>query len=316
MIRQMARKLLNYYFNRRGQLFRKNNDVIPEDIKEYLNNNNSKLLDLKSRYNDLNLFEHSVWKEFATQFDLQNFRSEGFYLSQLRFGSTRIKYLVTAAYVEAVDDWRLLDKLYEDSLFGAITFKFDKYIISMDLLDSILEITFLRRALGLQPEDNPVVMDIGAGYGRFAYRFTSVFPQSYVYCLDAVPESSFLCYFYINFRKFNAKAESLPLYEIDHLTDIPINLAVNIHSWSECTLKSVVYWIDMLADLKVTHLFVVPHHDNFLSKEADGTGKPIMPEITARGYDLKIRGNKFAGSRLLASYGIYNAPYFLFELKK
>ena len=294
--------------------------TLPPDAKQYLQPSNPRLQELSRHYAELYLFEDSFWEGQAQRIDLVNFRGEWNYLAQLDYRETARKYLMTAAYVAALDDQQFLERLSEDSLFGAVTIKvLDDLIISRDLLDSVLEIRFLSRQLKLDIEQRYVCLDIGAGYGRFAHRFTTLFPKSQVYCVDGVAVSTFLCEFYIRFRGFGDKAEATPLYEMSRLANVKIDFATNIHSWSECTLSAVKYWLDLLADLRVQFLFVVPNWLNeermFLTIESDGSRVSFLPEIERHGYHLKVMEHKFGDSKLMAEYGIFNAPYVLFELK-
>jgi hypothetical protein len=255
-----------------------------------------------------------MWKEWPKQIDLLNFRSESYYVGQF---ASRWRYLITAAYLDTVDDRGLLYNLPEDGQFGAITLKvLDQVVISRDLLDSILEINFLRHSLRLDPGERYVDLDIGAAYGRFAHRFTAVFPGSYVYCVGAVPLSTFLCDFYIRFREFSDQAETVPLFEVDRLAGKQIDFATNIHNWSECTLSAITYWLDLCADFRVPFLFVVPHEASFLRMEPFGSRQSFLPEIMYHGYKAIVQGNKFGGSKFMQKYGICDAPYFLFELRR
>lgn len=294
--------------------------TLPTDVKQYLQYSNPRLQELSARYAELHLFEDSFWTGQAKRIDLVNFRGEWNYLAQLDYRDTVRKYLMTAAYVVALDDQHFMDRLSEDSLFGAITIKvLDDLVISRDLLDSILEIGFLGRNLKLNPEQHYVCLDIGSGYGRFAHRFASLFPKSYVYCVDGIPVSTFLCEFYTRFRGFSDRSETLPLYNMSRLSNAKIDFATNIHSWSECALSAVKYWLDLLADLQVRFLFVVPNcldqQQMFLTIEPDGSRVSFLPEIERHAYRLRIIGRKFGNSRLMAKYGIFDAPYVLFELK-
>ena len=84
------------------------------------------------------------------------------------------------------------DKLVEDDYFGNITFDIDGKLVSRDLLDSLVEIYFLDRHLGLaSAAPGLTVLDIGAGYGRLAHRILSALPSATRYlCSDAIAEST------------------------------------------------------------------------------------------------------------------------------
>jgi len=244
---------------------------------------------------------------------LANFRREGDYLSQREYGSTEQRYWATLGYVAASDGGDYLSMFGEDDLFGVIPTRVGNRLVTRDLLDSVLEINFLRAHLGLKREDDVRVLDIGAGYGRFAHRFTTAFPRSFVHCLDAVPHSTFLCDFYINFRGFPTRAASRPLTELKSIKP-PINLAVNIHSWSECSLKSINFWLDFISKLKVSHLFVVPHSADFFSREVDNSKHSFLPAIEAHGYRPMVMQPKYSVP-IMQTLGVYPVVYALFERK-
>lgn len=287
-------------------------------IRSYLQHSNPKLLKLQSRYSELNLFDESMWQGHSTVIELLNFRGVLSYLDQLE-SSLRLRpmiYMYTTAFIESMDTEHLLYRLKEDSMFGAITYLFgEDLLVSRDLLDSILEIYFIKRVLGLDFNNSCVGLDIGAGYGRFAHRFTAAFPKSHIYCTDAVAVSTFLCDFYIQFREFADQAQSVPLYELDSLSDRTFDFACNIHSWSECTLNAIRFWLDRLVDLRVPYLFVVPHEPLFLSLEKDGSRVSFLPEITSHGYRMIHSENKFGTLNLALNWGISNATYAIFKLK-
>jgi putative sugar O-methyltransferase len=132
-----------------------------------------------------------------------------------------------------------MERLDEDGLFGAYTFDFNgEKLVSRDLLDSILEINFLDRHLGLARREGFNLLDVGAGYGRLAHRLATAFPGTMrIYCTDAVSESTFLCEYYLRFRGLADRTEVVPLDEIEaRLRTVRIDVATNIHSFSECPM--------------------------------------------------------------------------------
>ena len=58
-----------------------------------------------------------------------------------------------------------------------------------------------------------------------------------MFCVDAVAISTFICEYYLGFRGADDRASVVPLDELDSLLALqPIDLAVNIHSFSECPI--------------------------------------------------------------------------------
>ncbi|MFX0093610.1 MAG: hypothetical protein ACFFBD_17800, partial [Candidatus Hodarchaeota archaeon] len=125
------------------------------------------------------------------------------------------------------DDLNLFDKTVEDGDFGAITFKVGDYCISRDLMDSINEMYFLNETISLSQIKNINILDIGAGYGRLAHRMLECFHniQNY-FTVDAIPESTLLCQFYLDYRRCDkAKTILLPNIE-DVLKTNELTLAI------------------------------------------------------------------------------------------
>jgi putative sugar O-methyltransferase len=241
---------------------------------------------------------------------LLRFRGEGDYLSQ-RNSDPLPSYAASFGYALALDQAGLFERLSEDSLFGCHTYDILGRLVSRDLLDSVLEIAFLSEMLGWRPESSIRVLDIGAGYGRFAHRLSAAFPKIEVRCTDAIPTSTFLAEFYLKFRKAMGAA-ILPLDEAATFGG-PVDIACNIHSWSECTLQSIRWWLDRLDHIQPRYLFVVPHTEAGLAREADNTTPPFLPEIANHGWKLKVKRAKYYKSPFLMEKGVFPAWYFLYE---
>jgi hypothetical protein len=286
----------------------------PTDAEEYLVRRNPRLIELQKRYTDKAIFTHTFWKDWSQHLDLRHFRSDGQYITQSGARNPEAQYLGTTAFAEAVDDWRLLESLEEDGLFGCHAYRFaENLVVSRDLLDSIFEITFLRRSIGLGRTDEFRVLDLGAGYGRFVHRLLNTFPNASATAVDGVAESTFLCEFYMAFRGLSARATTLPLHQLENLSGQRADICVNIHSWSECTRATVKFWVRLIADLGIRDLLVIPHSSEFLTKEKDGSRDTFLPEITAAGYRLARKSHKFEGSEALKNNGIAPAWYHLFH---
>jgi hypothetical protein len=146
-------------------------------MREYLRPTNSELLDLRRRYDQVKRPAHSCWSIWERCIDLRRFRAENDYLSQAYFGRTLSRYRLTTAYVEAIDQDDWLHSLTEDGQIGAKLWRVDRErVVSRDLLDSILELCGLKEFLGGENNETVRVLDVGAGYGRFAHRFVHAFP--------------------------------------------------------------------------------------------------------------------------------------------
>lgn len=285
-----------------------------------LSRDNPRLVELTQSYSKLNLFEQSVWKQWADGIPIDKFRGEIGYMAQM-WSMTPERYQNTLDYALSIGLRHDIEMLGEDGAFGAITFSRDMganeddIVFSRDLLDSVVEIDFLRKTLDLKADSMPVIFDIGGGYGRFAHRFLQTFSAARVYVGDGIPLSTFLCEFYLRYRGVVPQARAMPLCEGFSIpTDVDI--ATNMQSFSEMPLSAVEFWIKSCADSDVPYFFLEPHsadliHPHFVTSEPHGGNKDYYHLFEKYGYKLKVQQPKFP--RDLAPMLIYSTDFLLFE---
>ncbi len=268
--------------------------ALPEGAQAMLVPGNPRLSELRDAYSRLSLpvLIQSRWHAAAIEgfLDLRYFRGETLITWHYRElpRITALKYFLYLRYVQAQDELELLGRLEEDGLFGCWTYEFAGYSrVSRDLLDSINEISFLERRLGLAARDSFTVLDIGAGYGRLAHRMTAAFDQLRDYCcVDAIAECTFLSEYYLHFRGCTPPARVVPLTDVEsELRPGMFDVALNIHSFSECTYAAVEWWVDQLVRLEIPQLLVIPNEPlELLTLEADGSHCDFAPLLAAAGY--------------------------------
>jgi hypothetical protein len=295
----------------------------PADAWQTLRLDNPQLQALRSDYRALDLpaCRHTVWDEkvLKNELTLPWFRGDNAYVWQLRqTGSEfRLKEYLKLKCIEAEDNLNLLSKLTEDGAFGCWTYNYGQRRgpISRDLLESINEINFLERHLRISQIADLQVLDVGAGYGRLAHRMCTALPNVSRYdCVDAVPESTFLCDYYLRFRDVDNRARAVPLTQLDSLAEPGAYfIALNIHSFSECPLEAVRWWLAEIARLKVPWLLIVPNHpDELLTSEADGGKQDFAPAILEAGYELICKQPVFNDDEIRELIGL-DDPFFLFK---
>jgi putative sugar O-methyltransferase len=291
---------------------------LPAGAAQELVHDNPRLLELRRRYQAVEgpLSQHAFWTDEYRQIDLDltYFRGDNAYVWQQRqMGDLRLKLFLYLQYLEQLDDRRLLRKLGEDDAFGCWTYDYvDHPRVSRDLLDSVNELYFLQRTWNLFDRSGFRVLDIGAGYGRLAHRMTAGVPAlDHYYCVDAVPESTFLCEYYLRYRGVDpAKATVVPLDELERLP-VGIDLAVNVHSFSEMSMAAIDEWLRLLVRLEVSSLLVVPNDpDDVLSMEADGTRLPAEGHIRDAGFDRVTREPIFLEPNLPELLGVGDKYFF------
>jgi hypothetical protein len=94
-----------------------------------LTRDNPRLVELEAAYRASphfdTLLKGSAWESFEAGINLQQFRGEAQYQTQLLFGATPERYRRTFDYVRTIDTEGYLERLGEDDAFGCITFEFD-----------------------------------------------------------------------------------------------------------------------------------------------------------------------------------------------
>lgn len=267
---------------------------LPPGAEQTLARSNPRLQALRRLYAglDLPVIQHHMWSEerVISGVDLRWFRGDNLYvwhyLEHPR--AMALKLFLYMRYLCERGGRALLDKVSEDGLFGCWTVDIADYgRISRDLLDSVSEVLFLERQLGILERTNLRVLDIGAGYGRLAYRLSQLHPSLADYCcVDAVPDSTFLSEYYLRFRGCSPPSRVLQLDQVESLLPGSFDVAFNVHSFSECPAGAIEWWLGQLRRLRVPYLFVVPNEpDGILSREQDGGTRDAMPLFAAAGYE-------------------------------
>ncbi|MDQ4040151.1 MAG: putative sugar O-methyltransferase [Actinomycetota bacterium] len=267
---------------------------LPAGAEEELRADNPRLRELREDYAELDLpaLRPSRWHAAAVDrfLELRWFRGETLITWHDRElpRVTRLRYFVLLRHVAARDGLGLLRRLEEDGAFGCWTFEYPgEPRVSRDLLESVLELNYVERALGVSGREAFRVLDVGAGYGRLAHRAAGAFDNLTDYCcVDAIPESTFLAEWYLRHRGVCPPARVVPLHRLDdELRPGDFDLAVNVHSFSECTYEAVAWWARRLAALRVPRLLVVPNHGSqLLTHEVDHSERDFLPALETAGY--------------------------------
>jgi len=294
---------------------------LPPGAASYLRPDHPRLVELKRRYAsfDRRVTSPLVWVDGSLSAqELRYFRGDNAYVWQLRGPNMDAgAYALATYYAKSIDGLGLLGKLVEDDYFGNFTFDIGGTLVSRDLLDSLVELYFLDRHLGLAfAAPGLTVLDIGAGYGRLAHRMLSALPGVTRYlCTDAIAESTFVSEYYLGFRKLDDRARVIPLDEIEATLEAEsVDLAVNIHSFSECTPSAIEWWIALLARHRVKHLMIVPNaqdHGGALLLTLDR--KDMRSIIERHGYRQIAKDPKYRDG-VVQRHAINPTCHFLFEL--
>lgn len=303
--------------------------VLPEGAGQILEPNNLRLLEFKKEYFDAVVScgfpeESLEWCNDRIELDLplRGFRGDCCYGWQKRDCNVPSAYILTWLYLRTAGLNDCLSRHYEDGLFGAYSVEYDGRKISRDIIDSVLEIFFMKKMLtGLHGSSPVSVLDIGAGYGRLAHRLFEEGNFGQVICTDGIPESSFICDYYLKFRGVDSKASvCTPLNLSEQLKRSRPSVAVNIHTFSTCSWRSVKWWMEILAENLIQHLFIVPNAGEdvgktLLTTESDGQRVDYSPILSDAGYELISCVPKY-GIPEVQRFGVSPTHYYWFSRSK
>jgi putative sugar O-methyltransferase len=266
---------------------------LPPGAEAFLRTDNPQLVEISRAYAAFSgdATVHSQWNatQLRRNLALAYFRGDNVYVWQYRQvkGDLRVRQYLAMLDIRARDRLGLLRRLGEDGLFGCWTFRYAQSPdISRDLLDSVNEINYLNDMLQLEQRTRFSVLDIGAGYGRLAHRFSQAFGEriSAYHCIDAIAQSTFLCDYYLRFRGVPADVRAIRLDQYQEQLAGHYDLAVNVHSFSECTQAAVRWWLARLAERSVEWLLIVPNDpEQLLTTETDRSKRDFLPDVLAAG---------------------------------
>jgi putative sugar O-methyltransferase len=258
---------------------------------------------------ELRLRIEDTWvKAFSSKSDLTSFRSHNHFVWQ------EDKYFYDS-YSNSFFYARTLDKLdvhnrsTENGSYGARVFNVANMIVSRDLIDSMLELNFLARNISQQKIQNFVYLDIGAGYGRLGKRILDTLPGATYLATDALDESLSICRHYLSDYLNEKRGQIFSLNELDNLSTKKIDIAMNIHSFSEMTIEFVEFWVQFIANLAIPYLFVVPNNGRLSLND----GSDFSQIITSNGYRLIAHESKYPMNES-GKLWLYPDEYYLFSL--
>lgn len=292
---------------------------VPAALRERLRADHPRLLELRRRYaaSPLPMLAHTWWtREYVDRtLDLARFRGDNAYVWQTRhMPDAHLRYYLYARDVQARDTLGLFGRMAEDGAFGCWVYRSQRFpALSRDVLDSVNELNFLERHAGITRQPGLTVLDIGAGYGRLAHRSCEVLPNlGRYYCTDGIAESTFLSEFYLAHRGA-ARATVVAADELAALDGARIDLAVNVHSFSEMGRAAIEGWLALLERLRVPRLLVVPNDATaLLSMEADGGRLDFEGSLERHGYRLAACEPAIADDDVRELVGVRD-HLFLFE---
>jgi 16S rRNA G1207 methylase RsmC len=182
--------------------------------KEEILSEEARLLPL---YQNCSLHQLLFWQSWANNVReaLPNFRAELIYLAQLSGTTKPEHYQNTVDYIRDVQEFKAL--LGDDDSYGNLQVMTSAGLVSRDLIDSIMEIRFLEQNNVINGEMG--ILDIGAGYGRFAHRITTLYDNITVVCVDAVPISTAICNAYTAEQQKEDRVIVLPLHNLYRIKD-------------------------------------------------------------------------------------------------
>ena len=264
--------------------------------------------------------DHTYWGQYlAAGMNTSSFRGETAYMWQLRDGNVPLTLIATYLYLSSTPEGDLLKLCTEDGGFGVLGVNFSGETITRDRLDSVCELGFVRRKFGLTQTSTMTILDIGAGYGRLGHRIGQCFPNVTVLCTDAVPQSTALCRYYLRQRRASNKVIVVPLVDVEtELQQRHVDIAISVNALSECSARTVQWWLDLLVRTNVRYVVLVPPSASASGREAYTIEQPgtarlsIIDLLEQRGYNRQALEAKYSDPAM-QRFGISPTYYHLFE---
>lgn len=248
---------------------------------------------LRRRYAGHPASIRSLWSQsyVAEEIDFKAFRGDSAYVWQRFYGDDA--YRRSYAWLQESEPL-LLERCKEDGAFGARTVFIEERLVSRDLLDSVAELGFLVSELG--DLSGLTALDIGAGYGRLAHRASEAVPELKYACVDAIPESTLICEEYLGYRGVPG-VSVVPLDEVANFVAACLpDLAISVHSFPECPLSVIDWWLRVLAECDVRFLFLVPNSlTELISFEVTGVREDFGPLLRRYGFRREAARLKYRG---------------------
>jgi hypothetical protein len=225
----------------------------------------------------MSLSELAMWETWQTRVrdGLPFFARSPLYVDQTSVDQAELEQIAATLRPDPIGQVR-------DAAHGATVFQTAALgPVTRMWVDSCVEIRFLQRIL-LNRLPQCDVLEIGAGYGRLAVMLAPLV-RSYT-CVDPVAVSTDVCRTYT--ALYQPSVQVLTLDEFQQ-ADLTPTLAINIHSWNECTLQQIARWLAVLDVLSVPLLFTVSHsslpEDTYRTRE---DGRPSFRPLLEARYDL------------------------------
>lgn len=244
-----------------------------------------------------------IWNRSHTRkVNLRNFRSDNVFVWQKR--NYGLSHLEAAARIAVdLDDLTLIDVMDEDGSYGAETYEYQGKKFSRELVDSILELNYLFKFF---PAGVGKILDIGAGYGRFSYRALQAGFAKQAVCVDAIPIGTITSRVYLDQEIRTGKAEVIGVDELDKLKSSGIDIAINIHSFSEMSLSAVETWVQFLRLIQVPWLFIVPNPPTLSLNNLTS----FEDVLKSNGFQVFDQREKYS-DHILKSKAMYPSNFFL-----
>ena len=93
-----------------------------------------------------------------------------------------------------------------------------------------------------------------------------------------------------------------------------IDIAVNIHSFPECNINDIEWWINLINSNKIKYIFYVPNNpDSTPEFMPTNTGESILNLFNKYNYKVKYFKNMYKELNIKYSYAV---PFFILENDK
>lgn len=103
----------------------------------------------------------------------------------------------------------------------------------------------------------------------------------------------------------------VPLDELSRVGSV--DLAINIHSFPECRIEVIEWWLDQIQQRAVPWLFIVTGTNLGLTTCEPRGRKDFRYLLDRYGFELHAHESKFGTAPALQQHGLYPDEYYLFR---
>lgn len=200
------------------------------------------------KFDQAPLWDSILESEIFKKIDINSFKNEGANSRITQYSSKTHGILFLKNLIFQMADTlgrsnlSILENIPNRQVGGGLTLTYDNITFDLDYLLAVEEIIFLKEYL----KDIRSILEIGAGYGRTCHAILSIFPNIQEYNIIDLPSMLNLSQAYLEKVSIKDNFHKIKFNPISNLENIKCDLAINIDSMQEMSLKTVEAYLSFI----------------------------------------------------------------------